>query len=220
MKSLIYFPLVAIALGALIVMPFGALAEDAGTSQKPADRILIKGSPEIKGPWGDGLDQSAKIKSLEAKKARINEQQAEIDRQAEPLGQQLNTVMADIEVHNQKFDDYERKVDDYHASGCGRTFTIPDEQAAYDACESRRVTLNQEAASLDQQAASLSSQYDSLVSTLQSYKNQWDELEYQKTQIQADIDKLIEFERRSSECEGLSDEAAYACMKRLWDGAQ
>lgn len=220
MKSLIFFPTIAMALVALIVMPTGALAADAGRSQKPADRILIKPSPEIKGPWGDSLDQSAKIKSLEAKKAKINEQLAEIDRQAEPLGQQLTKVLADIEVHKQKLDDQDRKVDDYHASGCGRTFTLPDEQAAYDSCESRRIPLNQEAASLDQKSDSLWSQRESLVSALQSYENQWDELEYQKNQIQADIDELIEFERRSSKCEGLpSNEAAYECMKRLWDGA-
>lgn len=221
MKSLIFLPIIAVALVALILMPTGAQAEDAGKSQKPADRMLIKRSPEIKGPWGDSLDQSAKIKSLEAKRARLNEEQEEIDREAEPLGQQLNEVLAEIEEHNKEFEDHNKKIDGYHSSGCGRTFNIPDEQAAYDSCESRRIALDQVADSLNQKSDSLFSRHDSLVNKLQSYKDQWDELEYQKSRIDADLRDLIEFERRSRECKGLSTkEAAYECMKRLWDGAR
>lgn len=144
-----FLPILAVALFALILMPTGAQAEDA------------------------------ELNALKKKKANLTRKQEEIDRKAEPLGQELFQVLAELEVNNQKIEIYN--------SECDREFSA-NEEAAYRACESRRIAL-------EQKGHSLESRRIALVNILQPYKNRWDELERQKGQTQADIDNLIESER-------------------------
>ena len=154
--TLIFLTVSAVALVALILMPTGAQAEEA------------------------------EINKLRVKKARLTQEQEEIDQKAEPLGQQLLQVLAGLKNVVAELENHEQKVE-IHNSECDRQFSA-NEEAAYNSCISRYNALEQEKQSIENRRKQLSNAVKSYKDHLQSYKDRWDELEHLKNQIQAEID--------------------------------
>lgn len=133
-----------------------------------------------------GAQAEDEINKLRVKKARLTQEQEEIDQKAEPLGQQLFQVLAELKNVVAEFNSHEQKVE-IHNSKCDRQFSA-DEEAAYNSCIDRYNALEQEKQSIENRRRELNNAVKSYKDQLQSYKDRWDELEGLKNQIQAEID--------------------------------
>jgi hypothetical protein len=103
---------------------------------------------------------------LENQAKQISDQESSLENQAGPLESQITELNAEIDAHN----------------AAPHVFELPDQQAAYEA-------YNEEKASLDGRKAALQKQVDALRSSLTNLKDSESSVEARQNQLQSDVQK-------------------------------
>ena len=161
------------------------LSQDADPSAPPDVPDQIGGgSAQIQ---SEITDYNTKAQALQSESAKVSAETDSLTQRESDLENQANQVTGKQSSLESQAASLESQISDLNTQIAAHNaephvFELPDQQAAYDA-------YNAEKASLDERKAALQSQADSLQSSLTNLQNTESSIQAQQTQLQGDVQK-------------------------------